>query len=163
MLRRLISFCSENKLGDFVHRFIYEDIILPAGVSAKTIWKSKNETASTHFSTDEVAVLECNPYLLKFMVSVTLAERFPVFISSKTFLPTLFSLCITHAVKFWDKKEMKVVHSLLNSAMQIIFFANDYLSEFCANGVVAKLVNMPLLTNLLKDIDFMSEELFSED
>jgi hypothetical protein len=163
MLRRLIEYCTENQFSDFIHRFLYEDVLMAANSSAETIWKTKATAASVHFNTDETAVLECSPYLLKFMVSISLEKRLPIIVSSKTFLPALFSLCITHAVKFWDSKEMKIVNSLLNSAMQIIFFAKEYLSDFCANGVVGRLVNTPLLTYVMKDIDFMSEDRFSED
>jgi len=53
---------------------------------------------------------------------------------------------MANMVKFWDNAEMRIVKVLNTSAMQIIFFAREFLEKFCANDVVASLVNTPIIT-----------------
>jgi len=165
MMRRLFAYCTEQGNTDaknFMRRFVHEDVLQGAKKSAESIWKDKAEAVSKRFSTDEIAIQECNPYMLKFVTSLLLENRSSIITESKTYLPNLFSTIIAHMVKFWDNGEMKIVKVLLTSAMQIIFFTNEYLEKFCQNDVVSKLINTPLLTMIIKGIDFKSTSSFSE-
>lgn len=166
MLRRLFAFCNQqgnSDAKDFMRRFVHEDVLQGAQASANSIWTLKTESVSKHFSTDEIAVQECNPYLLKFVTSLLLENRSAIFTESKTYLPCFFATIMSHIIKFWDNSEMKIVKDLLTSAMQIIFFTREYLEQYCKNDVVSKLVNTRLITTMIKDIDFMSNSKFSEE
>lgn len=166
MNRRLFAFCIKNgdkNAKDFVRRFIHEDVLLGSKKSAESLWKDKNESVSKRFTTDEIAIQECNPYMLKFATSMMLENRVDLLTKSKSYLPAIFSCIIASIVKFWDTSEARIIKVLLHSAMQIIFFTREYLEDYCKLGVVEKLVNTPILTRIMKEIDFMSDSTFSEN
>lgn len=149
MFRRLFTFCiskGNTDAKDFVRRFVHEDVLQGAIKSAESVWTLKSEPVNKHFATDEIAIQECNPYLLKFVTSMMLENRVDMLTESKTYLPQVFSIIMANIVKFWDNAEMRIVKVLNTSAMQIIFFAREFLEKFCANDVVASLVNTPIIT-----------------
>jgi len=85
------------------------------------------------------------------------------FVASKTYLPCLFSLCFSFFIKFWDKKDGQISVILLNSALRMLFFCQQNLKEFCNSGVLEKIVNTPILTKIVKDIDYtQTDSAFSE-
>lgn len=88
--------------------------------------------------------------MLKFIVSVMLENRVDMLTKSKTYLANVFSTLCGQIVKFWDQSEMKIVKVIINSMLQVIFFTREYLEEFCNNGIVEKIVNTPLLTQIVK-------------
>lgn len=124
----------------------------------------KPKAVTAHFATEDVAIMQLNPYLLKFVCNM-LFENDPDWLKqSKTYLPCLFSFCLSFFVKFWDKKDGSISGVLLNTAIRILFYVQQNLKEFSASGVLEKIVNTPILTRIVKDIDFTkTESAFSEE
>ena len=96
----------------------------------------KPKAVTAHFATEDVAIMQLNPYLLKFVCNM-LFENDPDWLKqSKTYLPCLFSFCLSFFVKFWDKKDGSISGVLLNTAIRILFYVQQNLKEFSASGVL---------------------------
>ena len=123
MLRRLFKFCvSDPTYTKFIHKFVFEDIILAGKLTIDALKAEKPKAVSAHFATEDIAIVQLNPYLLKFVGNMLMENSPDWLLASKTYLPCLFSLCFSFLVKFWDKKDGQIGGILLNSALRILFF-----------------------------------------
>lgn len=142
-----------------------QDILKAGFTTFESLKNQKPQAVSTYFSTEEKGIQELNPYLLKYVIKVTLDNRSKVLQSSKTILPTMFSMCLAMVVKFWNNNERKLVQTMLHSCMQIVFFVNEYMNLFAKSGVFESIVNNPLLTKIASKINYENteEQPFSEE
>ena len=123
MLRRLFKFCvSDPTYTNFIHKFVFEDIIQAGKLTIDALKAEKPKAVSAHFATEDIAIVQLNPYLLKFVGNMLMENSPDWLVASKTYLPCLFSLCFSFLVKFWDKKDGQIGGILLNSALRILFF-----------------------------------------
>ncbi len=123
MLRRLFKFCiADPTYTKFIHKFVFEDIIQAGKLTLDALKSEKPKAVSAHFATEDIAIVQLNPYLLKFVSNILMENSPDWLLGSKTYLPCLFSLCFSFLVKFWDKKDGQISGILLNSALRILFF-----------------------------------------
>jgi hypothetical protein len=123
MLRRLFKFCVSDPIyTKFIHKFVFEDIIQAGKLTIDALKAEKPKAVSAHFATEDIAIVQLNPYLLKFVGNMLMENSPDWLVASKTYLPCLFSLCFSFLVKFWDKKDGQIGGILLNSALRILFF-----------------------------------------
>lgn len=64
-------------------------------------------------------------------------------------------------IKFWVKDGTAIPMQLLTACQNIVFFTQEYLDTYLATGVVEKIINSPIITYVIKEIDYTKAS-FSE-
>lgn len=117
--RKLLGFAlkegGENL--NWIKRFLLQDIIKAGFDTFESLAKQKPQQATTYFSFEDKAVKELNPYLLKFVIRTCIDNRSKLLQSSKTILPTLFSMALSMVVKFWNNNERLMIQRMLHACM----------------------------------------------
>jgi len=62
-------------------------------------------------------------------------------------------------VKFWVATESTIPIKLLNVCQNIVLFTMENLDEFLESGVVLKIINCPIITHVVKEIDYTKDKL----
>lgn len=106
------------------------------------------------FDTEATAIEFLHPSLLRFAINICLEFRVTVVRESKTYLPTLMGLALGFYLKFWVPNDSSVPMKLLSTCQSIVFFTQEYLDELLVTDVVSKIINTPILTYVIKEIDY---------
>lgn len=160
LIHRIITFCLKSEqpeLRKFVHRFLHDDVIESGLKTMKALETIKPKSIAEHFALEETAIEQLHPNFLILIVEIILENRYDKLLTSKTYLPAIFSLAMAMFVKFWKTDQAKNQMKLMHSCLQIVFFVQEYLDVFVENGVALKIINTPLLTYIVRQIDYMQE------
>lgn len=57
-------------------------------------------------------------------------------------------------IKFWVKDGTAIPMKLLTVCQNIVFFTQEYLDTYLATEVVQKIINSPIITLIIKEIDY---------
>jgi len=163
MLRRLFTFCLDpnavgdfaNKAEDFAHRFLADDIIRAGCETLKQLQDKKSDVPSKFFTNEDQNITLLTPYMLKFGISLFIENRAKWLTENNSYLPNLFSMAVGMILKFWNTtKENAIITKLLHSCIHLVFYMSEYLKEMNDNGILEKFVNEPLITKIVKQIDY---------
>jgi hypothetical protein len=111
------------------------------------------------FTSEEKNIKMLSPYMLKFTISLLLENGASWLTSQPCYMKSLFGLCTSMMVKFWNTgKEKKVVKDLLTSCLHLIFYTSENLKEMYDSGVLEGIVNNQMITKVAKAIDFDTKD-----
>lgn len=121
--------------------------------------EKKTDVPSKFFTNDDQNMTLLTPYMLRFGISLMIENRTKWLTTDASYLPNLFSLAVGMILKFWNiTKENKIITQLLSTCIHLIFYTSEYLKEMNDNGILEKFVNEPLITKIVKKIDFEQKD-----